>query len=80
LPDERFCHEVLHCSHITLNKKFLGDIKAVGMPFVTICHFDPSYTGVLSNIWSNHEELRTITGLFEVGECYILISEMKVAI
>jgi hypothetical protein len=67
LPDEKFCHEVLHYSHITLNKELLGDIKTIGTPFVAICHFDPSYTGVLGNIWSNHEELRTITGLFEVG-------------
>jgi hypothetical protein len=67
LPDERFCHEMLHYSHITLNKEFLGDIKTIGMPLVSNCHFDPSYTSVLSNIWSNHEELRTITGLFEIS-------------
>lgn len=65
--DERLLHELLHYYHITLRKEPWGDFWSVGLALVQI-GFDPSYTGVLANLWTNPEELKTISGLTMVSE------------
>jgi hypothetical protein len=64
LIDERLSHEILHYDHITLRKELFSDISLIGRLLIGN-GFYPSYTGVLQGLWTNSEEFRTITGLFE---------------
>lgn len=62
--DERLFHEILHYDHITLRKEPIdGNIFSMSKPLIAD-GFNPSYTGILSSLWTNAEEFRTITGLF----------------
>lgn len=66
LIDERLFHEILHYDHITLRKEIFTDISLLGKLLIGN-GFYPSYTGILQGLWTNSEEFRTITGLFERG-------------
>lgn len=63
LIDERLFHEILHYDHLTLRKEEFDDISLIGRSLI-ISGFNHAYVGVLSSLWTNAEEFRTITGLF----------------
>ena len=63
LIDERLFHEILHYDHLTLRKEEFDDISLIGRLLI-VNGFNHAYVGVLSSLWTNAEEFRTITGLF----------------
>jgi hypothetical protein len=76
--DERLSHEILHYDHITLRKESFSDILLIGRLLIGN-GFYPSYTGILQGLWTNSEEFRTMTGLFERGGrlLYFRLSEYR---